>query len=161
MKPVMRRRSALGLLCLPLLLFVLSAPAAAQSGPIEDLSNFPQTSLAIESGKSRHDFTIWVADTPQREEQGLMFVRELPANRGMLFPLRAPRTMSMWMKNTYIELDMVFIGTDGRVSKIVERAVPQSLTTIDSGGPISAVLEIRGGEAARLGVHTGDRVKWK
>ncbi|HEY6484736.1 MAG TPA: DUF192 domain-containing protein [Steroidobacteraceae bacterium] len=157
----MPKRYILSTLCLPLLLVVLSTPAATQSAPIEDLSSFPQTSLEIVSGKHKHDFAIWVADTPQREEQGLMFVRELPANRGMLFPQHAPRAMSMWMKNTYIELDMLFIGPDGRVSKIVAHAVPESLTTIDSGGPISAVLEISGGAAARLGLKVGDRVTWK
>jgi len=132
----------------------------AQSAPIEDLSHFPKATLDITSGKRKAHFDIWIADTPQREEQGLMFVRDLPARQGMLFPQSAPRPMSMWMKNTFIELDLLFIDSTGRLSKIAARAVPQSLDTIDSGGPISAVLEIKGGEAEKLGLHVGDHVKW-
>ena len=74
-----------------------------------------------------HTFRVWVADTPQRAEQGLMFVNDLPESEGMVFPLDPPRVENMWMKNTYIELDMLFIGADGRVTKIIERAHPLSL----------------------------------
>ncbi len=78
----------------------------AQSGPLEDLANFPRTTLEILHGKSKKDsrhYDVWIANNPAREEQGLMFVRDLPASQGMLFPQAKPRKMSMWMKNTYIE----------------------------------------------------------
>jgi uncharacterized membrane protein (UPF0127 family) len=132
----------------------------AQSAPLEDLANFPRSSLEITHGKQHHAFTVWIADTPQRSEQGLMFVRDLPVDEGMLFPESQPRRISMWMKNTYIGLDMVFVDADGRIGKIVEHAVPQSLDTIDSGGPVAAVLEIKDGEASRRGLTIGDKVSW-
>ena len=99
--------------------------------------------------------------TPERAEQGLMFVSDLPANLGMIFPLAPPRVETMWMKNTYIELDMLFIGADGRVTKIIERAHPISTTILSSDTPVSAVLELRGGEVAKLGLGVGDTVAWK
>ena len=102
---------------------------------------------------------MWLADTPQRQAQGLMFVRSLPADRGMLFVHREPRAISMWMKNTYIPLDMVFIGADGRIQQIVEQTTPHSLDLIRSEAPARAVLEIAGGEARKLGLHAGQLVK--
>jgi uncharacterized membrane protein (UPF0127 family) len=145
--------------------FILTAVSVsqAQSGPLEDLSNFPRTSVEILHGKSKKDprhFDAWVADTPAREEQGLMFVRDLPATQGMLFPQKKPRKMSMWMKNTYIELDIVFVGEKGTIEKIIEHAKPLDLTTLNSDNTVTAVLEIKGGEAARLELKNGDRVTW-
>jgi uncharacterized membrane protein (UPF0127 family) len=89
-----------------------------------------------------------------------MFVRDLPAGRGMLFPEPEPRPTSFWMKNTYIELDLVFIGPDHRIVKIAAKAPPLSLALIDSGAPVIAVLEIKGGEAQRRGIRIGDTVSW-
>jgi uncharacterized membrane protein (UPF0127 family) len=135
----------------------------AQSGPLEDLSNFPRTSLEILHGKSKKDprhFEIWIADNPARQEQGLMFVRDLPAGRGMIFPQKKPRKMRLWMKDIYIELDIVFIGEKGAIDKIIEHAKPLDLTTLQSDKDVSAVLEIKGGEAAALGLKAGDRVNW-
>ncbi len=126
--------------------------------PLEDLAKFPQTTLEIRAGGHKESFTIWVADTAPRQEQGLMFVRDLPADQGMIFIEREPRVASMWMKNTYIELDMVFIRADGRVAAVFPRTVPFSETTITAGEPVKAVLEIRGGEAARRGIKVGDVV---
>jgi len=78
-----------------------------------------------------------------------------------VFPLEPPRVETMWMKNTYIELDMLFIGADGRVTKIIERAVPMSLEMLSSDTPVAGVLELKGGEVARLGLRRGDSVTWK
>ncbi|HYC10091.1 MAG TPA: DUF192 domain-containing protein, partial [Steroidobacteraceae bacterium] len=86
---------------------------------------------------------------------------DLPENMGMVFPVQPPRVETMWMKNTYIELDMLFIATDGRVTKIIARASPMSLQILSSDAPVAAVLELRGGQAARLGLRTGDTVVWK
>jgi uncharacterized membrane protein (UPF0127 family) len=135
----------------------------AQSGPLEDLSNFPRTSLEILHGKDKKDprvFNVWIADNAARQEQGLMFVRDLPEGQGMLFPQKKLRQMSMWMKNTYVELDMVFIGKKGAIDQIIEHAHPLSLETLSSKEPVSAVLELKGGEAARLELKVGDRVNW-
>jgi uncharacterized protein len=147
------------------LLPVTAAPALAQEEPRPlELASYPRTALEVtHHGKQsarRFQFDVWVADTPARAEQGLMFVRDLPATMGMVFPLETPRVETMWMKNTYIELDMLFIGTDGHVSKIIERATPLSLETLSSDVPVAAVLELRGGEVARLGLQRGDSVSW-
>jgi uncharacterized membrane protein (UPF0127 family) len=150
-----RARLALyGALCV-----VLATGAFAQSGPIEDLASFPSGKLEISEGKKvKHVFEVWLADNPQRQSQGLMFVRALPDLRGMLFVHPTPQPISMWMKNTYIPLDMVFIDTHGRIQQIVELTKPHSLDIIRSKDPALAVLEIAGGEAKRLGLHPGQRV---
>lgn len=145
------------LLCFALLL--AAGRAFAQAGPLEDLSTFPTGALTISDGqKTRLDFTVWLANTPARQTQGLMFVRSLPAMRGMLFVHESPRQISMWMKNTYIPLDMVFIDASGRIQQIVEQTQPHSLDLIQSAAPARAVLEIAGGEAKRLGLRKGLRV---
>jgi len=133
--------------------------AHAQIGPIEDLDAFPSANLEIKEGKQvKHVFKVWLADTPQRQAQGLMFVRSLPDLRGMLFAYPQPKPISMWMKNTYIPLDMVFIDDHGRIQQVVEQATPHSLDLIRSDAPALAVLEIAGGEAKRLGIHAGQHV---
>jgi uncharacterized membrane protein (UPF0127 family) len=103
--------------------------------------------------------TVWLADSAPRQSQGLMFVRSLPQMRGMLFVHDEPRALSMWMKNTYIPLDMVFIGSDGRIQQIIANTKPHSLDIIRSDKPARAVLEIAGGEAQRLGLRVGQRVQ--
>ena len=146
-------------LALGLLAITWPGSARAQIGPLEDLENFPSADLTIGDGKKvKYTFRVWLADTPQRQAQGLMFVRSLPDLRGMLFAYPQPKPLSMWMKNTYIPLDMVFIGVDGRIQQIVEQTTPHSLDLIRSNEPARAVLEIAGGEAKRLGLHPGQRV---
>jgi uncharacterized membrane protein (UPF0127 family) len=135
------------------------AAAHAQAGPTEDLAAFPRGKLKIADGdKVRHTFDVWVADSPRRQAQGLMFVRTLPALRGMLFVHESPKPISMWMKNTYIPLDMVFIDARGHIQQIIEQTKPHSLDLISSKEPALAVLEIAGGEAKRLGLQPGQRV---
>ena len=142
------------------------SPLAAQEPqrPL-DLSTFPRTTLEIvhqDSGQPhRFSFQVWVADTPERAAQGLMFVSDLPETMGMVFPVEPPRLENMWMKNTYIELDMLFIDAHGRVAKIIQRAAPLSLQTLSSDAAVSAVLELKGGQATKLGLHAGDSVVWK
>jgi uncharacterized membrane protein (UPF0127 family) len=87
-----------------------------------------------------------------------MFVRSLPAARGMLFVHPSPRPISMWMKNTYIPLDMVFIDVRGRIQQIIANTKPHSLDLVRSTAPAIAVLELAGGEAQRLGLKPGQRV---
>ena len=129
-----------------------------RSQQIEDLASFPHGKLEINVGKRKLTFETWVADTPQRQAQGLMFVRSLPAQRGMLFVHESPKPISMWMKNTYIALDMVFIDGKGRIQQIVANTTPHSLDVIRSNEPALAVLEIAGGEAKRLGLKPGQSV---
>jgi uncharacterized membrane protein (UPF0127 family) len=142
-----------------ILTLLLGGPALAQMGPLEDLAAFPSGKLEIADGKKvKHVFQVWLADTPQRQAQGLMFVRALPDLRGMLFVHAAAQPVSMWMKNTYIPLDMVFIDGHGRIQQIVEQTTPHSLDIIRARDPALAVLEIAGGEAKKLGLHPGQRV---
>jgi len=164
------------LVALPLAAWLPAAPAGAQPGegsvppgdvfapngpagqpPIQDLATFPRTTLEIVNGSKHHRFDVWVADTGARKEQGLMFVRDLPQNRGMLF---VDCCSGIWMKNTYIELDILFIGKDGRIAKIAPHARPFDEATIPAPGPVLAVVELKGGEAQRLGLKVGDRVRW-
>ncbi|MGH8228010.1 MAG: DUF192 domain-containing protein [Steroidobacteraceae bacterium] len=136
----------------------VSLPCLAQSGPIEDLSTFPRTALEIHERSGVHRFEVWVANTENRKTQGLMFVRDLPADEGMLF---VDCCSGIWMKNTYISLDILFIGSGGRIVKIAARAKPFDLTTISAPGPVKDVIELKGGEAEQLGLKDGDRVSWK
>lgn len=136
-----------------------ASPAHAQPVQLEDLATFPRTTLEVESGGRRHAFSVWIADSPDRQAQGLMFVRELPADQGMLFPQSRPRPVAFWMKNTFIPLDMVFIDRDWRILRIAKMTKPQSLDVVPSGGPVVAVLELRGGEADRRGFRKGDRIR--
>jgi uncharacterized membrane protein (UPF0127 family) len=88
-----------------------------------------------------------------------MFRTEVAPNEGMLFDWGAPRESSMWMRNTLVPLDMLFIAADGRVHRIAERTTPHSLAPIDSRGPVRATLELRGGVTERLNIRVGDRVQ--
>ena len=138
--------------------------ARGDEPPPLDLATFPRAALEIVQRAPevrRLQFEVWVADTPARSEQGLMFVRDLPADRGMVFPFEPARVVAFWMKNTYIELDMLFIAADGRVVKIIEHAPPLRLDLLSSDVPVGAVLELRGGEAGLLGLKLGDQVSWK
>ena len=147
-------------LLLALLVLAVAGPLRAQSGPLEDLDSFPRGKLEISLGRKQSlTFEVWLADTPRRQSQGLMFVRSLPTLRGMLFVHESPKPISMWMKNTYIPLDMVFIDSRGRIQQIVAQTTPHSLEIIRSAQPALAVLEIGGGEAQRLGLKAGQHVK--
>jgi uncharacterized membrane protein (UPF0127 family) len=102
---------------------------------------------------------VEIADTPARQALGLMYRTELPERGGMLFLNAVPREQTMWMRNTYIPLDMVFIRADGTVHRIAAMTEPHSEETISSNGLVSAVLEISGGAAQRLGLKPGDKVR--
>jgi len=143
-------------------MLAVAGSSAVHAQAPEDLATFPRGKLEIADGKKvKHTFDVWLADNPRRQSQGLMFVRSLPAMRGMLFVHESPKQLSMWMKNTYIPLDMVFIDANGRIQQIIEQTTPHSLATISSHEPALAVLEIAGGEAKRLGLHPGQRVLHK
>jgi uncharacterized membrane protein (UPF0127 family) len=115
--------------------------------------------LTIHSATGDHKFTVQVAATPEQQEHGLMFYRSLPGDQGMIFPYDPPQAVSFWMKNTLIPLDMLFIRADGTIARIAT-AKPLDETPVPSGVPIAAVLEIRGGRAAELGIREGDKVDW-
>ena len=135
-------------------LAIAAMPAAGQ----RRLAKFAQSALVVRSGAREHRFSVEVALTPREHSQGLMFRRRMAADAGMLFVYDPPRPVSMWMRNTYLPLDMFFIAPDGRIAHIVERTVPLSEENIPSRGTVRAVLELNAGTAARLGIEPGATV---
>ena len=119
---------------------------------------FKHASLKMETAKGPLTLDVEIADTEPKRSQGLMFRRDIAPNKGMLFLFDQDEVITMWMKNTYIPLDMVFIDKDWRIANIATNAEPLSTEIISSGEPASRVLEIGGGQAAKLGLKTGDRV---
>ena len=103
-------------------------------------------------------FTVEIADTDELRERGLMFRQRLPEDRGMLFDFGQPRPVAMWMKNTYIPLDMLFIRPDGKIAYIAENTVPKSLDAIGISEPVLAVLELAAGVTRKHGIRAGDTV---
>src|SRR5262250_1131260 len=132
-------------------LFAFSAEA--------QLQRFATSELTIVSATGPHRFTVEVAETPAQMEQGLMFRRQLAENAGMIFDYKQPTMATMWMRNTLIPLDMLFVDAQGRIVNIRERAVPQSDDIIAAAAPVRAVIELNGGTAARLGIAPGDQVQ--
>jgi len=126
--------------------------APAQAADLSPLS------IETPSG-STHKFKIEVADDPQVRAQGLMYRRSLPADYGMLFDFEEDQSVSMWMKNTYVSLDMLFILSDGTVHRIEQNTTPLSTRTIDSGVPVRYVLELPAGTSARLAITRGSKVR--
>jgi uncharacterized membrane protein (UPF0127 family) len=119
---------------------------------------FERMPLEIEGGGRRHRFTVEMADTDERRTLGLMHRRTMAADAGMLFDFKRDGPVSMWMRNTLIPLDMLFMDRTGLVTHIHERAVPMSETIIESNGSVRAVLELNGGTVQRLGLKIGDRL---
>jgi uncharacterized membrane protein (UPF0127 family) len=103
-------------------------------------------------------FAVEFAATEQQKATGLMYRKELADGRGMLFDFSPEQEITMWMKNTYVSLDMIFIRADGRILRIAENTTPLSERTISSGGPARAVLEVVAGTAKKYGIAPGDRV---
>jgi uncharacterized protein len=116
------------------------------------------TPLTIQTASGVHSFEVEIAADDGMRAQGLMYRRELAADRGMLFDFEVEKPVSMWMKNTYIPLDMVFILADGQVHRVEERTQPHSLRTIESGADVRFVLEVPAGTANTIGIRAGDRV---
>jgi uncharacterized protein len=114
--------------------------------------------VRAETASGTHRFRVWVADDEKSREQGLMFVRELPPGRGMLFVFEAPQQAAFWMKDTYLSLDLIFVDADGRVANIAAHAKPLSLDPILSRGLVIAVLEVPAGTAGKIALAPGDQV---
>ncbi len=140
-------------------LLILSVAPVAGAMELEALESFPHSTIEIRTHATAEWFSIWVADTPAREEQGLMFLHWMSPDQGMLFPQAEARVMTMWMKNTLIPLDMLFIDGHGKILYIKANATPQSEAIITTPEPVKAVLELAGGEAARRGIRVGDQVR--
>ncbi len=141
------------------LLFAAGALCAVLVSPIDAKMRVDRLWLVTGTG-SDVPIDIEIAEAPKEKELGLMFRTELADSQGMLFPYDPPRELTMWMHNTYIPLDMVFIRSDGVIHRIETRAEPLSDRVISSDGPVAAVLELAGGAAQRLGLKAGDRVRY-
>jgi uncharacterized protein len=115
-------------------------------------------SLELVTAGGRKTLQVEIADTPSKQALGLMYRTALADDRGMLFVHSGPRELTMWMRNTYIPLDMVFIKADGTVHRIEAKTEPLSETVIASKGDVVAVLELAGGAAERLGLKSGDMI---
>lgn len=115
--------------------------------------------LEIISGDRRHSFMVEVARTNDDRARGLMFRSTMPQDQGMLFDFERDELITMWMKNTYLSLDMIFIFADGRIHRIESRTEPESERVISSGVPVRAVLELNANVANRLGLRPGDRIE--
>src|SRR5712675_837097 len=114
--------------------------------------------LEIASKTGVHVFSVELAVTDEERSRGLMFRRSVPESYGMLFDFKRDQEVSMWMRNTYVSLDMIFIQSDGRISRIAENTETESDKIISSGGPVRAVLEVVAGTAKKFGIVAGDRV---
>jgi len=117
-----------------------------------------EATIEIISKSGVHSFSVELATNGAEWERGLMYRKELPEGRGMLFDFEREAPVSFWMHNTYVPLDMIFIRADGSILRIAENAEPLSDRLIPSGGPVRAVLEVIGGTARKLGIAPGDRV---
>ncbi|TZG26241.1 DUF192 domain-containing protein [Sphingomonas montanisoli] len=150
---MLRFRLSLALACASL---AACAPTATTAAKAPAMATAP---LTIETAKGKLHYQVEVARSFDEQERGLMFRTSLPAQGGMIFPMVPNRVATFWMKNTLIQLDMIFIRADGTIARIAT-AQPETLDTVDSGEPVAAVLEIVGGGAAKAGIAEGDRVTW-
>ena len=114
--------------------------------------------LVLKTDSGDHPYTVEIATTPSEQAKGLMFRRILPQSHGMLFLYDPPREIGMWMRNTYIPLDMIFVDAKARVLRIETHTEPFSTDIISSGGAVAAVLELNAGQADKIGLKPGDAV---
>lgn len=135
---------------LGLVVFVLLLPASVHAAD--------EQTLEIVSKSGVHVFSVEVMRTQEEKAKGLMFRRELAEGRGMLFDFSPEQQVQMWMKNTFIPLDMIFIRADGRILRIAENTMPESEAIIPAGGSVRGVLEVIAGTAKKFGIAPGDRV---
>ena len=139
------------------------APNASGTGAqasVHPVSGLQVVPLTVTTLKGPHAFRVEVARTPQEQAKGLMFRTEMGPDEGMLFPYDQPRTLSFWMRNTVLSLDLVFIDEQHRIINIAENAVPYSEASITSAAPGVAVLELNAGRARELGIVAGNKVEW-
>jgi len=135
---------------------VTGTPRVIEARPLD---TFPRERIAVETRSARRIvFEAWRADTNETRAQGLMFIEELEPSQAMIFVYDPPQQVSMWMKNTYVPLDMLFADLSGCIVTVAANAKPLSLDTIAGAGPVAYVIEIKAGTAAAHGITAGDRV---
>ncbi|WP_299439688.1 DUF192 domain-containing protein [uncultured Rhodospira sp.] len=144
--------SALAVLCLA----AGAGTGARAAGPVAFETD--RLEIVTHDGR-RYGFTVELARTPAQRARGLMYRREMAADHGMLFDFGGVGPRAMWMKNTFLSLDILFLEPDGRIWRIAEDTTPMSEETIVADGPIRAALELKGGTCRLLGIEIGDRVR--
>jgi uncharacterized membrane protein (UPF0127 family) len=160
--PLIRKKILAARALLAAGLMIAASAALAQGAAPEPLSAFPQSLLAIRTDAGKVvNFKIWEADSPKREEQGMMFIREMDEHTGMLFMFPENQRVRMWMKNTYVSLDLLFLNAQGKIDYIAARATPESEAIIGPPTPEYAVLELKGGACEQFGIKVGDKVLHK
>ena len=142
--------------CVGALAFMLMGPVGGTRAL--EPPHFSTGEVTVISARGRFVFSVELALSEDQRSEGLQHRKWLAPSAGMLFDFKTSQPVTMWMKNTPIPLDMIFIGEDGRIRNIAEMTVPFSLNTIPSAGPVQYVLEVNGGTASRLGLKPGDRV---
>lgn len=144
-------------------LLLLAAGPASSVQPSHLMRDFGQATLVLEVGDHRCiRLQGYVAETPEQRAQGLMFVESMPQFTGMLFLFAGEGILSMWMQNTLVPLDMLFLHSDRTIASIETDTVPLSTRRISSGVPVAAVLELNAGFTVRWGVQPGDRLQvWR
>jgi uncharacterized membrane protein (UPF0127 family) len=142
---------------LRLFVCALALLAVAAVAPVRADSGLETLEIVTASGVKT--FQVEVMRTESERARGLMFRRYMPEDRGMLFDFKIEQPVMMWMKNTYLPLDMIFVSRAGKVVSIARDAEPMSETIIPSGGPAYAVLELNAGAAARIGLKAGDQLR--
>ena len=139
-------------------ILVAACAGAADEYPAS-FAMLEQAEVRAHTASGTHRFKVWIAADDASRQQGLMFVRQLPADRGMLFVFDAPQQAAFWMKDTYISLDLVFIDPAGQVANVAANARPESLDPIFSRGPVIAVLEVPAGTAHSIRLEPGNRIE--
>jgi uncharacterized protein len=150
------RRSVRAWLWAPVAAVLALCALCALGGPGARAASIQPLEIVTKNGVQV--FAVEMATTDEEKEKGLMFRKELADGKGMLFDFTPEQEVSMWMKNTFISLDMIFIRADGRILRIAENTEPQSTRIISSGGPAKGVLEVIAGTARKYGIAPGDRV---
>ncbi|NNF76935.1 MAG: DUF192 domain-containing protein [Rhizobiales bacterium] len=142
-----------GFAILFLALIAFGQPAVSKA------SDMPRGTVTIETSSGQHKFTVERAETQEHQSRGLMHRRHMKADHGMLFTWPNERNVSMWMANTILPLDMVFIKKNGKVHRVHKNTIPFSQTIIEAGAPVLRVLELNAGTADKIGLKPGDTVQ--
>lgn len=135
------------------------AKAVGQVASVHPVSGLRVIPVTVKTAKRTYTFRAELALTREQQARGLMFRTQMGADEGMLFPRNPPGVASFWMRNTLIPLDIIYVGTDGRILNITQ-AIPRDETPLPSAGIAAGVLELNGGRAAQLGIRPGDLVSW-
>lgn len=135
------------------------APKTSSGSSLESMFELDELVIVANDG-SRHVFDVYLATSPEQQRRGLMFVRNLPESTGMLFVYDEDGMHSMWMKNTYVSLDIVFARGDGTISSVIHDTQPLSLRSLGAIEPVRFVLELNAGVARRLHIGAGSQLIW-